>query len=131
MKIAIISDIHEDVESLKQALHLIEKEKCDEIFFLGDSVGFSNQFYDFEATKNANECIDLIRTNCKLSVAGNHDIYLTQRFPEIFIQNNLPKNWYELSYTEQLVLSRDKFWLYQEEDDPQLSDENTCLTIPS
>ncbi len=124
MKIAIISDIHEDVVSLKKALQLIEQNKCDEIFFLGDVVGFANLFYDYETTKNANECIDLIRTNCKLSIVGNHDLYIARRFPDFFAKNNYPKNWYDLSYKEQQVISKNKVWLYQEEDDPELSPEN-------
>ena len=36
MRIALISDIHEDVVSLKQALRKISKQKVDEIACLGD-----------------------------------------------------------------------------------------------
>ena len=36
MKIAVISDIHANLEALKTVLKDIEKEKCDKIFCLGD-----------------------------------------------------------------------------------------------
>ena len=36
MKIAVISDIHANLEALKTVLKDIEKEKCDRIFCLGD-----------------------------------------------------------------------------------------------
>ena len=124
MKIAIISDIHEDLVNLQKALTIIEKNKCDEIYFLGDLVGFAGLFYDYGDTKNANECIRLIRTNCTLAIAGNHDLYIAKRFPEFFKKNNYPTNWYELSYQERRDISKNKIWLYEEEDDPILTQEN-------
>ena len=36
MKIAVISDIHGNVEALEAVMEDIEKEKCDNIFALGD-----------------------------------------------------------------------------------------------
>lgn len=36
MKIAVISDIHENAHNLIQAIKLIENEKCEVIFCLGD-----------------------------------------------------------------------------------------------
>ncbi len=44
MKLAIITDIHEDRVNLVKALRMIEKEACDEIACLGDIVGFSTPF---------------------------------------------------------------------------------------
>jgi hypothetical protein len=34
MKIAVISDIHENVHNLIQAIEMIEKEKCEVLFCL-------------------------------------------------------------------------------------------------
>jgi len=124
MKTAIISDIHEDVESLKKVLLLIEKEKCDDIIFLGDIVGFADKFYPFGNTKNANECLSLIKNNCKLSIIGNHDLYITKRFPDLYKERNFPTNWYDLTIEEQKKISDNNVWLYEEEEDPVIDDEN-------
>ena len=124
MKIAIISDIHEDVLNLKKAFNLIEQYKCDEIFSLGDIIGFSNLFYDYESTKNANECVELVRKNCKFAIAGNHDLYIAQRVPYLLRKKNYPANWFQLSNEERQTISEDKIWLYIEEDDPILTAEN-------
>lgn len=43
MKIAVISDIHENAHNLIQAVQIIEAEKCDVLFCLGD-VGRSKLF---------------------------------------------------------------------------------------
>lgn len=36
MKIAVLSDIHDSTENLKQALQIVKKENCDTIIFCGD-----------------------------------------------------------------------------------------------
>lgn len=61
---AIISDVHANLEALENVLKEIEKEKVDEVLFLGDAVGYG---------PNPNECIDLLKQNAGLMVAGNHD----------------------------------------------------------
>jgi len=64
MRIAIISDIHSNLEALQTALHAIGKEKVDETICLGDIVGYG---------ANPNECIDLIREITPHVLLGNHD----------------------------------------------------------
>ena len=44
MKIGIISDIHEDIKRLKEALAILHKQKCDQIVCLRDFVGYSVQY---------------------------------------------------------------------------------------
>jgi predicted phosphodiesterase len=60
---AIISDIHSNFEALQAALKDIEKHKVDEIYCLGDIVGYG---------PNPRECIDLVM-KCKMVLLGNHD----------------------------------------------------------
>ena len=36
MKIGIISDIHSNIYAFKACTEYMEKQKCDEYFFLGD-----------------------------------------------------------------------------------------------
>ncbi len=64
MTIAIISDIHGNLEALNKAFSFLEKEGIDEVFCLGDVVGYG---------PNPNECVELIRERCEHVVLGNHD----------------------------------------------------------
>ncbi|MDO4574783.1 MAG: metallophosphoesterase family protein [Planctomycetia bacterium] len=64
MKRAIISDVHSNLEALQTVLEDIQREKVDEIFCLGDVIGYG---------ANPVECIDLVRANCKVCLLGNHD----------------------------------------------------------
>jgi predicted phosphodiesterase len=65
MKIAILSDIHSNLQALIQALAIIDEERVDEVYCLGDIVGYG---------ANPNECVQLIRRRAKLCVLGNHDL---------------------------------------------------------
>jgi predicted phosphodiesterase len=64
MRIAIIADIHANLEALQAVLEQIHALKVDEIVCLGDIVGYN---------ANPNECVDSLRKEKILSVLGNHD----------------------------------------------------------
>lgn len=64
MKIAVISDIHSNLEALQVVRREIEKEKVERIYCLGDTVGYN---------ANPSECLEMIREMGAVSVAGNHD----------------------------------------------------------
>ncbi|MBN1968623.1 MAG: metallophosphoesterase family protein [Candidatus Delongbacteria bacterium] len=64
MKIAVISDIHSNLEALLSVIRKIEEEKVDRIYCLGDIVGYG---------PNPNECIELIKSVSDKVVLGNHD----------------------------------------------------------
>lgn len=115
MKYAIITDIHEDIESLKKVLFKIEKLKVDKIFCLGDIVGVSLPYHKaFLKSRSANACIDLIRENCDCVVVGNHDLHHVLKIPN---NSNFkyPKNWYDLPINERVLVSENKVHLYQNE----------------
>ncbi|MBI5472712.1 MAG: metallophosphoesterase family protein [Ignavibacteriae bacterium] len=65
MRIAVISDIHSNEHALRKALSIIDKSAIDEIYCLGDIVGYG---------AFPNECIELIRQRAKHCVIGNHDV---------------------------------------------------------
>lgn len=67
MRIAIISDIHGNLEALKTCLADIQKRNIDKIFCLGDIV---------EKGCHAEECVKLVRENCEVVVQGNCDVDL-------------------------------------------------------
>jgi diadenosine tetraphosphatase ApaH/serine/threonine PP2A family protein phosphatase len=78
MRIAIISDIHSNLEALTAALQVIDEQTIDEIVCLGDTVGYG---------ANPNECVALIRQRCRFVIKGNHEaavvnIAATESFAE-------------------------------------------------
>ena len=60
---ALISDIHGNLEALEAVLADIKENNIEDIYCLGDVVGYG---------PNPRECIDLIM-NCKMTLLGNHD----------------------------------------------------------
>jgi predicted phosphodiesterase len=64
MRIAIISDIHSNLEALIKALEIIDSKNIREIVCLGDIIGYG---------ANPNECLSLIRKATKHVTLGNHD----------------------------------------------------------
>ncbi len=60
---AIISDIHSNLEALQAVLADIRQQSVDEIYCLGDVVGYG---------PNPRECVDLVM-ECKVVLLGNHD----------------------------------------------------------
>jgi diadenosine tetraphosphatase ApaH/serine/threonine PP2A family protein phosphatase len=61
----VISDIHSNLPALDAVLESIEAAGVDEIWCLGDVVGYGAQ---------PDACTDLIRERCALCLVGNHDI---------------------------------------------------------
>lgn len=114
MKLAVISDIHEDAENLVKALRIIEKAGCDEIACLGDIAGFSTPFYKYHSTRNANLCIRLIRENARYIVAGNHDHYAVRKLPEHIPGVDVPANWYDLPFETRRNIAGGLLWLYED-----------------
>ena len=64
MRLAVLSDIHANIEALTVALAEVDRLGADEIVCLGDIVGYG---------PDPEPCIDLIRERCSLVVMGNHD----------------------------------------------------------
>ena len=116
MKYAIITDIHEDIVNLRFALNKIQKFKCDEIICLGDISGFSAPHYSYYDTRNASECLRLIRENCSIIISGNHDLHAARLTPKINPEFDYPANWYQLDYNERKLLSNDGVWLYEHDE---------------
>ncbi|HUT33670.1 MAG TPA: metallophosphoesterase family protein [Planctomycetota bacterium] len=63
-RVAIISDIHANLEALKAVLADIAAQGASDVLCLGDVVGYG---IDAEA------CIDLVQKRCSLCLCGNHD----------------------------------------------------------
>ena len=64
MKIALISDIHGDLDSLRQAFEIIEKAKCEKVICLGDVIN--------EGSEN-DKILNLLKKHKTICIRGNHE----------------------------------------------------------
>ena len=60
---AILSDVHSNLEALQAVLEDIARQEVQEVYCLGDVVGYG---------PNPRECVDLVM-QCKVVLLGNHD----------------------------------------------------------
>ena len=67
-RIAIISDIHGNLEALKSVLDDIKERNINRIFCLGDIIAKGT---------HQQECVDLVKENCEVIIRGNCDEYFT------------------------------------------------------
>jgi predicted phosphodiesterase len=65
---AIVSDIHANRQALEAVLGAIEAAEIEEIWCLGDLVGYGAE---------PDACVGLVREHCSLCLAGNHDLAVT------------------------------------------------------
>jgi len=64
MRLAILSDIHANLEALTAVLKDAELQKVEKIICLGDVVGYGSQ---------PGECVELIAEKCAVTLMGNHE----------------------------------------------------------
>jgi predicted phosphodiesterase len=65
VRIAILSDIHGNLEAFKAVLSDMETSQVDEVMCLGDSIGYG---------PDPVEVLNLLREKNILSVMGNHEM---------------------------------------------------------
>lgn len=64
MRYALLSDIHSNWEALGEALDHLSKQRIDEYWVLGDSVGYG---------ANPNECLGWVLEKAGVALLGNHE----------------------------------------------------------
>jgi predicted phosphodiesterase len=65
VRIAVISDVHGNLAALESVLESIDTDPPDEIWCLGDVVGYGPR---------PNECCEIVATRAAICLAGNHDL---------------------------------------------------------
>jgi len=65
MRVAVLSDIHSNLHALEAVLADVDRQAPDEIWCLGDLVGYGPR---------PNECVSLIRARADFCLCGNHDL---------------------------------------------------------
>jgi predicted phosphodiesterase len=68
MRIALVSDVHGNLPAFQAVLADVDSAETDEIWCLGDLVGYGAQ---------PDGCVELARDRCDLCLAGNHDLVVT------------------------------------------------------
>jgi predicted phosphodiesterase len=72
MRIALLSDVHGNLPAFEAVLGDVEEQSVEEVWCLGDLVGYGAQ---------PDDCVQLARDRCDLSLAGNHDLVVTGDIP--------------------------------------------------
>jgi diadenosine tetraphosphatase ApaH/serine/threonine PP2A family protein phosphatase len=72
MRIALLSDVHGNLPAFEAVLADVRAEGVDEVWCLGDLVGYGAQ---------PDECVALAREHCDVCLAGNHDLVVTGEIP--------------------------------------------------
>lgn len=72
MRVALISDVHGNLPALEACLNEIRAVGSDEIWCLGDTVGYG---------PSVNECLAMVVDSCSIVLAGNHDLAARGDYP--------------------------------------------------
>lgn len=72
MKVAILSDIHGNRQAFEAVLDAIEASECQEMWCLGDLVGYG---------ADPDACVELARRHAAICLAGNHDLGVRGTLP--------------------------------------------------
>src|SRR3954471_17956332 len=65
MRVAVISDVHSNLHALQAVLADVDAAAPDELWCLGDVVGYGPR---------PNECADIVRERAGIVLVGNHDL---------------------------------------------------------
>jgi diadenosine tetraphosphatase ApaH/serine/threonine PP2A family protein phosphatase len=65
MRVAVVSDIHANLRALETVLAAIDAEPVDELWCVGDLVGYGPK---------PNECCALVQARAAVCLCGNHDL---------------------------------------------------------
>ena len=72
MRVAIVSDIHGNRHAFEAVLDAIEASECQEMWCLGDLVGYGAE---------PDACVELARRYAAVCLAGNHDLGVRGALP--------------------------------------------------
>lgn len=100
MRIAIISDVHGNLEALKATMQDIEKRNVDKIICLGDTIAKG---------VHPSECIKIIKEKCDVVLQGNTDYYFSKEHENI---KDLPvQEQKRIEWNQSLISKEDREYL--------------------
>ena len=101
MRIAIISDIHGNLEALKATMKDIEKKGAEKIFCLGDIVGKGI---------HPTECLEIIREKCEVILRGNNDRFCSEEYENFNEISEIDKK--RIIWNQSLISKSDRAFIY-------------------
>jgi diadenosine tetraphosphatase ApaH/serine/threonine PP2A family protein phosphatase len=72
VRIAVLSDVHSNLHALEAVLAEIDQSSIDELWCLGDLVGYGPR---------PNECVALLQERTSICLGGNHDLVVLGKIP--------------------------------------------------
>jgi predicted phosphodiesterase len=72
MRVAVVSDIHGNRHAFEAVLDAIAASECEEVWCLGDLVGYG---------ADPDACVELARRHAAICLAGNHDLVVCGTLP--------------------------------------------------
>lgn len=100
MRVAVISDIHANLEALNSVIKDIRKRNVDKIICLGDII---------EKGVHPKECIKIIKDSCDIVIQGNCDYYFSIEHTEINDKSEEKKQ--RIIWNQSLISSEDREYL--------------------
>ena len=100
MRIAIISDVHGNLEALKATFENIEKRSVDKIICLGDTLAKG---------VHPKECIKLIREKCDIVIQGNTDQYFSMEHKDLEKLPDVEQK--RIKWNQSLITEEDREYL--------------------
>lgn len=75
MRIAVISDIHSNIEALAEVVKVVDRARADRVVCLGDVIGYG---------ASPNDCCDIVKELAEVTLLGNHDAAVSGRMDYSF-----------------------------------------------
>ena len=100
MRVAVISDIHANLEALNSVIKDIRKRNVDKIICLGDII---------EKGVHPKECIKIIKDSCDIVIQGNCDYYFSIEHTDINDKSEEKKQ--RIIWNQSLISSEDREYL--------------------
>lgn len=100
MRIAVISDIHGNLEALKETIKDIEKRNVDKIICLGDSIAKG---------VHPNECLNIIKEKCDIVLRGNCDRHFSEEHHHIEKMSEVDRK--RLIWNQKIISKENKKYL--------------------
>jgi predicted phosphodiesterase len=99
MRAAVLSDIHSNIQALDAVLAAAEAEGVDELWCLGDIIGYG---------ADPGPCVDIVRNQFAVALCGNHDLAAIGSIPtDVFTQGaSVAARW-----TNEQLEPEQKTWL--------------------
>jgi diadenosine tetraphosphatase ApaH/serine/threonine PP2A family protein phosphatase len=100
MKLAILSDIHGNLQALHSVLEVCRERKVDKYVCLGDVVGYG---------ADINGCCDIIRDLCDFTLLGNHDAAVIGAMEESYYYKEAKE---AIRWTRETLSEENLAWLF-------------------